>query len=107
MSLIRELAVIFPPERLKTRPIDLHAWSVDAGFYTLVPKAVVFPTDIEEIRALYRLARTFKTPVTFRTGGTSLSGQSVGEGILVDLSRHWKRASVEQGGLAVRVEPGL
>ena len=107
MSLIRELATIFPPERLKTRPIDLHAWSVDAGFYTLVPKAVVFPMDIEEIRELFRLARVFGTSVTFRTGGTSLSGQSISDGILADLSRHWKRAVVERDGLLVRFEPGL
>jgi D-lactate dehydrogenase len=107
MSLIKELSPVFGPSRLKTRPIDLHAWSVDAGFYTLVPKAVVFPSTIEEIRTLFQIARKYNTAVTFRTAGTSLSGQSVTEGIMADLSRHWKQATVLEQGHAVCVEPGL
>ena len=39
------LAAKFPADRLKTRLIDLHAYSSDASFYTLVPKAVVFPRE--------------------------------------------------------------
>ena len=72
MSLITELTALFPPPRLKTRPIDRHAWSVDAGFYTLIPKAVVFPENENEIRALFQLASKHNTSITFRTAGTSL-----------------------------------
>ena len=107
MSLIKELAAHFPQERVKTRPIDLHAWSSDASFYSLVPQAVVFPADEEEVRFLLELAGKYHTSVTFRTAGTSLSGQSVTSGILADLSRSWKGSSVQQDGEAVRVEPGL
>jgi len=107
MSLITELAALFPAPRLKTRPIDCHAWSVDAGFYTLVPKAVVFPENVEEVKALFQLARKYNTAVTFRTAGTSLSGQSVTDGIMADLSRHWKQASIQDEGRSIRVEPGL
>jgi len=107
MSLITELSALFPAPRLKSRPIDCHAWSVDAGFYTLIPKAVVFPENIEEIRSLFLLARKYNTSITFRTAGTSLSGQSVTDGILADLSRHWKRSSIHDEGRTIRVEPGL
>jgi len=107
MSLLTELSSLLPPQRCKTRPIDVHAWSVDAGFYTLVPKAVVFPANLEEIRTLLTLARQHNTSITFRTAGTSLSGQSVTSGILADLSRNWKKATVEQNGDAIQVEPGL
>src|SRR5438105_948867 len=107
MSLLTELSSVLPPQRCKTRPIDVHAWSVDAGFYTLVPKAVVFPPNLEELRTLLTLARQHNTSITFRTAGTSLSGQSVTSGILADLSRNWKKATVEQNGDAIQVEPGL
>lgn len=107
MGLIEELSAYFPAERVKFRPIDLHAYSSDAGFYLLVPKVVVLPLNVEEVALLFRLARKYNTGVTFRTAGTSLSGQSVTDGILADLSRYWKRGSVEQQGAAVRVEPGL
>ncbi|HWK03130.1 MAG TPA: FAD-binding and (Fe-S)-binding domain-containing protein [Puia sp.] len=107
MSLIEELSAYFPPERVKSRPIDLHAYASDAGFYLLVPKVVVLPLNVEEVSFLFRLARKYDTGVTFRTAGTSLSGQSVTDGILADLSRYWKQGSVEQQGAAVRVQPGL
>jgi D-lactate dehydrogenase len=101
------LAVHFPAERLKTRPIDLHAYSSDASFYSLVPKAIVFPVNIQEIQLLFKLAKKHNTSLTFRTGGTSLSGQSVTDGILVDLSRNWPLIKAEMEGQAVRVQPGV
>ncbi|OQP60557.1 FAD-linked oxidase [Niastella vici] len=101
------LAAYFPAERVKTRPIDLHAYSSDASFYSLVPKAVVFPVNIEEVQLLFQLAKQYQTSLTFRTGGTSLSGQSVTEGILVDLSRNWPLVKAEMEGNAVRVQPGI
>ncbi|THU39786.1 FAD-binding oxidoreductase [Niastella caeni] len=101
------LAAHFPADRLKTRLIDLHAWSSDASFYSLVPEAVVFPVNIEEVQLLFKLAQQHQTSLTFRTGGTSLSGQSVTDGILVDLSRNWPLIKVEMAGDAVRVQPGI
>ena len=68
------LAAHFPADRLKIRPIDLHAYSSDASFYTLVPKAVVFPLNIQEVQLLFQLAKQYQTSLTFRTVGTSLSG---------------------------------
>lgn len=101
------LAAHFPSERLKTRPIDLYAYSSDASFYTLVPKAVVFPVNTAEVQSLFQIARQCHTSLTFRTGGTSLSGQSVTDGILVDLSRNWPFIKAEMNGAAVRVQPGI
>jgi D-lactate dehydrogenase len=44
--------------------------------------------------------------MTFRTGGTSLSGQSITDGILVDLSQYWNQLLIEDNGGLVRVQPG-
>ena len=45
--------------------------------------------------------------MTFRAAGTSLSGQAVTDGILVEVSRHWREMRVEEGGRKVRVQPGV
>jgi len=101
------LAAIFPPERIKMSLIDLVAYAADAGFYNLRPRAVVLPASEEEVVRLFQLAHEQHIPVVFRTGGTSLSGQSVTDGILVDLSQYWRKATVETGGAFIRVQPGV
>ncbi|MDP1811586.1 MAG: FAD-binding and (Fe-S)-binding domain-containing protein [Sediminibacterium sp.] len=107
MTLITDLAAHFPAQRLKHKLIELHAYSSDASFYQLIPRAIVFPVSVEEIQCLFVIAKKNKTSLTFRTAGTSLSGQSVTDGILVDLSRHWNKSSVELNGEVVRVQPGI
>lgn len=101
------LADIFPPERIKMSLIDLVAYAADAGFYNLRPRAVVLPVSEGEVVRLFQLAHKQNIPVVFRTGGTSLSGQSVTDGILADLSQYWRKATVETGGAYIRVQPGV
>ncbi len=101
------LADIVGPDRVLDRPVDLIAFASDASFYRLIPKAVVFPSSIDEVRGLFRLSRERKVPMTFRAAGTSLSGQSVSDGILVEVARHWRGMEVLEGGAKVRVQPGV
>ncbi|WP_293299589.1 FAD-binding and (Fe-S)-binding domain-containing protein [Pedobacter sp. UBA4863] len=101
------LRSILPPERIKTRLIDVVAYASDAGFYYLRPKAVVQPIGEDEVIALFHFSSQHKIPLTFRTGGTSLSGQAITDGILVDLSQYWSGVSVEDTGCLVRVQPGI
>jgi D-lactate dehydrogenase len=107
MNLLETLKTHFPSNRLKHKPIELHAWSSDAGFYQLVPQAVVFPENVWEIQLLFSIAQAHKTSVTFRTAGTSLSGQSVTNGIMVDVSRYWSNVMVKNNGLFVTTQPGI
>jgi D-lactate dehydrogenase len=102
-----KLLSILPSERIKTRYIDLVSYGADAGFYYLLPKAVVKPVSEKEIIALFDFSHTEKIPLVFRTGGTSLSGQSITDGILVDLSQYWNLLKIENNGNAVRVQPGI
>jgi D-lactate dehydrogenase len=104
---IEELKKIVPESRLKTRLIDLVSYASDAGFYYLVPRAVVQPVNEEEVTALFHFSHRTNTPLVFRTGGTSLSGQSITDGILVDLSQYWNKVSIEGDGRRVRVQPGI
>ncbi|MEI6947118.1 FAD-binding and (Fe-S)-binding domain-containing protein [Paraflavisolibacter sp. H34] len=107
MNIATALTRILPQSRIRARYIDRVSFASDAGFYHLVPQAVVQPVGEEEIISLFRFSRQHRVPLVFRTGGTSLSGQCITDGILVDLSQHWKRIQVEQNGELVRVQPGI
>ncbi|MCB9279437.1 MAG: FAD-binding oxidoreductase [Lewinellaceae bacterium] len=106
-SLEQSLYQILPKERVKARLIDRYAYASDASHYYLVPQAVVQPVSIEEIRKLFAFTHREKINLTFRAAGTSLSGQGVTDGILADLSNHWRRVVPENNGMTVRVEPGV
>ncbi len=105
--MIQILYNILPAERIKTSQIDLVSYASDAGFYSLLPKAVVQPVNETEIVSLLHFSHQHRIPLVFRTGGTSLSGQSITDGILVDLSLHWNKITIEDKGERVRVQPGI
>ncbi len=107
MGIAQLLENIIASDRIKSRTIDLLAYAADAGFYNLVPKVVVQPVSEKEIVDLFRFSHQQKIPIVFRTGGTSLSGQSITDGILVDLSKYWNALKVEEEGAFVRVQPGI
>ncbi len=106
-NIAKLLESIIPANRIKARLIDLVSYASDAGFYYLRPKAVVQPVSEEEIKSLFQFSHQHQISVTFRAAGTSLSGQSISDGILVDLSQHWNLVRVEEKGETVRVHPGV
>ena len=71
------------PEVWSERLIDRLAYAHDASMYRLVPQAVVRPENELEVQALLAHGNVTNTPITFRTGGTSLSGQSITEVIYI------------------------
>jgi D-lactate dehydrogenase len=107
MQIDKLLQEILPASRIKTRLIDVLSYAADAGFYRLIPKAVVQPVNEDEVKAIFRFADANNIPVVFRTGGTSLSGQAITDGILVDLSQYWDKVSIEANGALVRFQPGI
>ncbi|WP_018479451.1 FAD-binding and (Fe-S)-binding domain-containing protein [Pontibacter roseus] len=107
MTIERLLEAVLPKARIRARLIDVVSYASDAGFYYLRPKAVVQPVSEEEVQKLFAFSREHGIPLTFRTAGTSLSGQSITDGILVDLSQYWNQVQVEGEGKQVRVQPGV
>ncbi|MFM9075804.1 MAG: FAD-binding oxidoreductase, partial [Bacteroidota bacterium] len=101
------LSLILPTERIKDRLIDRYAYASDASHYYLVPLVVVQPVNEVEVTGLLRWAKEHQLPVTFRSGGTSLSGQGVTDGVLADLSNHWRKVIPLNDGREVSVEPGV
>jgi FAD/FMN-containing dehydrogenase/Fe-S oxidoreductase len=83
-------------------------YSTDASNYRVVPRVVVFPQLLDDVLAALELARAEGVPLTMRGGGTSISGNAVGPGIVLDCSRHLTEIEAldPQARTAV-VQPGV
>lgn len=108
----------------KTHPLDLLAkemagdlfhdithrllYATDASAYREVPVAVAMPRDEKDIQLLIRYATKNNTTLIPRTAGTSLAGQVVGNGIVVDVSKYFTRIiEINPEAGYVRVQPGV
>ncbi len=105
--LIKDLLQVLPKNRVKAKLIDVISYASDAGFYHLIPKVVVQPENVEEVQKLFAISKKHNCPIVFRAGGTSLSGQTITDGILVDISQHWRKVNVSTDGKKVTVQPGI
>lgn len=107
MNLRNELISHFSRVRVLTDDLDRIAFASDASFYQLIPEAVVRPRNIDDVRKLFATCHRHGQHLTFRTAGTSLSGQAITDGILVDLSRDWREAKVLDNGTKIALEPAV
>ena len=83
-------------------------YSTDASNYRVVPQVVAFPQDPDDVLAALAVAREAGVPVTTRGGGTSVAGNAVGTGLVLDLSRNLHRIlDVDPEARTARVEPGV
>ncbi len=83
-------------------------YATDASSYREVPEAVVYPRNEEDLLLLVAFAREHHIGLIPRTAGTSLAGQVVGSGIIVDLSRHMTSIlELDTEASQVRVQPGV
>ncbi len=105
--MLNSLLKILPKERIKTRLIDRYAFASDASHFYLIPKAILQPNCMEEIQKIFEYSHQHNIHITFRAGGTSLSGQGVTDGILVDLSNYWRKVLPENNGETIRIEPSV
>jgi FAD/FMN-containing dehydrogenase/Fe-S oxidoreductase len=122
----RELAAAPPRELAAAPPRELAAalraaglagvddsvrrraeYSSDASNYRVVPTVVAFPRHVDEAAAALDVARRLGVPVTCRGAGTSIAGNAVGTGLVLDFSRHLNRVlSVDPEAQTADVEPG-
>jgi len=89
---------------------DLHKtlYATDASVYRKIPVAVAYPNSEQGIKQLIDFAAQQGTSLVPRTAGTSLAGQCVGEGIIVDVSKYLtKIISIDKENKTVRVQPGV
>lgn len=102
----RTLAALEAAAPIRTRATDRLGMAHDASHYLLHPQAVAVPRDAGQVAALMRAATSQGLAVTFRSGGTSLSGQAGTDQILADVRRHFRAVEVLDDGARVRVQPG-
>ena len=94
--------------KLFTDSLHKIAYATDASVYREIPYGVAYPETIEDMQELMRMARERKTHLIPRAGGTSIAGQVVGSGIVVDISKHWNNIlEINQEERWARVEPGV
>ena len=83
-------------------------YSTDASIYEIEPIGVVIPKTHEDVFATMEIARDFKVPVLPRGAGTSLAGQTVGDAVVMDMSKHLNRVlEVNTEERWAIVEPGV
>ncbi len=101
------VAVFIPQERIFCGPFTNLAYGDDASFYRLVPKIVLKLRTPEEVSQVLSDASALKVPVTFRTAGTSLSGQAVTDSVLIYLAGAWKGLHIHDEADFISLEPGV
>ena len=83
-------------------------YSTDASAYSETPTAIAFPSSVDDLRKLILFASKHRMPLIPRAAGTSLAGQVVGSGIVVDMSKHFTSIlEINHQDSWVRVQPGV
>lgn len=93
---------------LATDAATRGVYATDASVYQVMPQAVAFPKHAADCREIVAFCALHRLPITGRGGGTSLSGQAIGPGLVVDFSRHMNKVlEVAADGSWVRAQPGV
>ncbi|WP_216853479.1 FAD-binding and (Fe-S)-binding domain-containing protein [Phytoactinopolyspora halotolerans] len=104
---LAELRTVAGADAVRTTVTDLAAMAHDASHYLLHPRGVFVARHTSDVADALRTAGRHSLPVTFRSAGTSLSGQASSSGLLVDTRRHFSGIEILDDGARVRVQPGL
>ena len=82
-------------------------YSTDASLYRVVPQVVVRPRDVDEVLATVAACSETGTPLTSRGAGTSIAGNAIGTGVVIDFSRHLNKVhEIDVETRTARVDPG-
>jgi FAD/FMN-containing dehydrogenase/Fe-S oxidoreductase len=91
-----------------TDTLTRQLYSSDASLYQELPAAVTFPKNQDDFRQIVERARRDNLPVTMRAAGTSLAGQTTGDGIIADISRFMHNIiGIDPEKRTARVQPGV
>ena len=100
---LRRLGIVDVDDSTITRAL----YSTDASLYRVVPQVVVRPRSTDEVLATVAACAETGTPLTSRGAGTSIAGNAVGTGVILDFSRHLNKVhSIDVESMTARVDPG-
>lgn len=104
---LEEVKTGIPAERIYTDEMRRLAWGTDAGFYRLIPQLVIRSASEEEVSHIFTTATKHNIPITFRAGGTSLSGQAISGSVLVIAGKEWENYEIAEDKESIRLQPGI
>ena len=104
---LAELRQFIPSDRIYTDELRTLGWGTDASFYRQIPKVVIRSNGEEEISKIVKACKKHELPYTFRAAGTSLSGQSCTDSVLIVAGKHWEKYTVGENQDTIRLQPGI
>ena len=104
---LSELRRFMPAERIYTDELRTLGWGTDASFYRQIPKVVLRSDGEAEISKIVQLCDKYKLPFTFRAAGTSLSGQSCTDSVLIVAGKHWEKYMLSDTAESIKLQPGI
>jgi len=104
---LSELKQFLPSDRIYTDELRTLGWGTDASFYRQIPKVVIRSDGEEEISKIVKTCQKHKMPYTFRAAGTSLSGQSCTDSVLIVAGKHWEKYKLGPNQDTIKLQPGI
>ena len=104
---LSELKQFLPSDRIYTDELRTLGWGTDASFYRQIPKVVIRSDGEEEISKIVKTCQKHKMPYTFRAAGTSLSGQSCTDSVLIVAGKHWEKYELGTNQDTIKLQPGI
>ncbi|MFQ5598712.1 MAG: FAD-binding and (Fe-S)-binding domain-containing protein, partial [Nitrospiria bacterium] len=102
-----ELGARLGSEKVLTDPPALTAYAIDASIYKVKPQAVVLIESKQDLEVTLDFAIARGIPITARSGGTNLTGNAIGEGIILEFSRLSQMLEINSSEAWARVQPGI
>ena len=107
LQFLSELKQFLPSDRIYTDELRTLGWGTDASFYRQIPKVVIRSDGEEEISKIVKTCQKYKMPYTFRAAGTSLSGQSCTDSVLIVAGKHWEKYELGPNQDTIKLQPGI
>ena len=112
---LQDIRQFIPSDRVYTDELRTLGWGTDASFYRQIPKVVIRSDGEEEISKIVKACQKYKLPFTFRAAGTSLSGQSCTDSVLIVAGKHWEnyeivnseKGIVNSDEMLIKLQPGI
>ena len=104
---LQDIQHFIPEDRIYTDELRTLGWGTDASFYRQIPQIVIRSDGEEEVSKIVKACQQHKLPFTFRAAGTSLSGQSCSDSVLIVAGKHWEQYEIGPNQDTIRLQPGI
>ena len=106
-AFLADIKRIVKADNIYTDELRTLGWGTDASFYRQIPHVVVRSENEQQVAAIIGACKKYKLPFTFRAAGTSLSGQSISDSVLIVAGKHWEGYEIGPGQDTIRLQPGV